>query len=172
VTHNYTQKEGVVHTEILLPEYAPAEYTGRAVLWNAVEKIENAKNVQLAREIELALPSELTREQNISLACEYVRAHFVSEGMCADLCIYDTGKGNPHAHVLLTMRPLTRIKLGEINSVRNIFSTRTAGRFTTRKRSNTSANPFPQPTETSRPKPRFGGRRGHSPSTLFWSGKM
>jgi len=105
ITHDYTRKGGVVHTEILLPNHAPAEYSDRATLWNAVEKIEKAKNSQLAREIELALPVELTREQNISLAREYVRQLFVSAGMCADVCVHDTGGGNPHAHVLLTMRP-------------------------------------------------------------------
>ncbi len=111
ITHDYTRKSGVVHTEILLPDNAPAEYVNcqsgslRAVLWNAVEKIEKAKNSQLAREIELALPAELTMEQNISLARDYVRTHFVSAGMCADICIHDTSSGNPHAHILLTMRP-------------------------------------------------------------------
>ncbi|MCX4325413.1 MAG: MobA/MobL family protein [Lachnospiraceae bacterium] len=64
-----------------------------------------AKNAQLAREIELALPAELTREQNISLVREYIKKHFVAAGMCADICVHDTGGGNPHAHVMLTMRP-------------------------------------------------------------------
>ena len=103
--HDYTRKGGVVHTEILLPDHAPAGFTDRAVLWNAVEKIEKAKNAQLAREIELALPVELTREQNISLVREYVNRHFVSVGMCADICIHDKNGGNPHAHIMLTMRP-------------------------------------------------------------------
>lgn len=103
--HDYTRKGGVVHTEILLPDHAPAGFTDRAVLWNAVEKIEKAKNAQLAREIELALPAELTREQNISLVREYINRHFVAAGMCADICVHDTGGGNPHAHVMLTMRP-------------------------------------------------------------------
>ncbi|GHU80008.1 hypothetical protein FACS1894191_4180 [Clostridia bacterium] len=110
VTHDYTAKRGIVHTEILLPQNAPSEYQDRAILWNAVEKIEKAKNSQLAREIEIALPRELTREQNISLAREYVQKHFVSAGMCADICIHDTGKGNPHAHIMLTMRPLNEDK--------------------------------------------------------------
>ena len=105
ITHDYTKKGGVVHTEILLPENAPAEFSGRAVLWNAVEKIEKVANSQLAREIELALPVELSKGQNISLVCGYVKEHFVSAGMCADVCVHDVGKGNPHAHVLLTMRP-------------------------------------------------------------------
>ena len=104
-THDYTRKGGVVHTEILLPDHAPAEYADRATLWNAVEKIEKAKNAQLAREIELALPRELTREQGISLVREYVKRHFVAAGMCADVCLHDTGGGNPHAHIMLTMRP-------------------------------------------------------------------
>ena len=105
MTHDYTHKGGVVHTEILLPDHAPAEYTDRAVLWNEVEKIEKAKNAQLAREIEIALPRELTREQGISLVREYVKRHFVAAGMCADICLHDTGGGNPHAHIMLTMRP-------------------------------------------------------------------
>ena len=105
MTHDYTRKGGVVHTEILLPENAPAEYADRAVLWNAVEKIEKAKNAQLAREIEIALPVELTREQNISLVREYVNRHFVAAGMCADFAIHDKKDGNPHAHIMLTMRP-------------------------------------------------------------------
>ena len=104
-THDYTRKGGVVHTEILLPDHAPAAFSDRAVLWNEVEKIEKAKNAQLAREIELALPAELTREQNISLVREYIKKHFVAAGMCADICVHDTGGGNPHAHVMLTMRP-------------------------------------------------------------------
>lgn len=105
VIHDYTRKGGVIHSEILLPENAPAEYADRAFLWNAVEKIEKAKNAQLAREIEIALPQELTREQGISLVREYVKEQFVNAGMCADLCVHDTGGGNPHAHVMLTMRP-------------------------------------------------------------------
>ena len=110
ITHDYTRKGGVIHTEILLPENAPAEYADRSLLWNAVEKTEKAKNAQLAREIELALPAELTREQNISLARDYINRHFVAAGMCADICVHDTGGGNPHAHVMLTMRPFTEDK--------------------------------------------------------------
>jgi len=105
ITHDYTHKGGIVHTEILLPAHAPASFSDRAALWNAVEKIEKAKNAQLAREIELALPVELTREQNVSLVREYINQYFVAAGMCADICIHDKGDGNPHAHVMLTMRP-------------------------------------------------------------------
>lgn len=83
-------------------------YADRSVLWNAVEQVEKAKNAQLAREIELALPVELPPEQNIFLVREYVKEHFVSAGMCADICIHDKEDGNPHAHVMLTMRPFEK----------------------------------------------------------------
>jgi len=76
-----------------------------------VEKIEKAKNSQLAREIELALPVELTLLQNKSLVRDYVKKHFTEQGMCADICIHDTGSGNPHAHIMLTMRPFTEEKI-------------------------------------------------------------
>jgi ATP-dependent exoDNAse (exonuclease V) alpha subunit len=105
ITHDYTRKGGIAHTEILLPQNAPREFFDRAVLWNAVEKIEKAKNSQLAREIELALPAELTLEENISLARDYVQRAFVDNGMCADVCLHDKNDGNPHAHIMLTMRP-------------------------------------------------------------------
>ena len=105
ITHDYTRKGGIVHTEILLPDNAPAAYADRSVLWNAVEKTEKAKNAQLAREIEIALPHELTREQGISLVREYVKEQFVNAGMCADICLHDKNDGNPHAHIMLTMRP-------------------------------------------------------------------
>jgi hypothetical protein len=105
--HDYTRKRGVIHKEILLPEHAPPEYRDRAVLWNAVEKSEKNKNAQLAREIELALPIELTREQNITLAREFIEQHFVSAGMCVDICVHYAKSNNPHAHIMLTMRPFT-----------------------------------------------------------------
>ena len=105
-THDYTKKKGIIHTEIFLPTHAPADYKDRAVLWNAVEKIEANSNAQLAREIEFALPVELSMEQNISLAHEYVQKYFVTHGMVADVAIHDTDTGNPHCHVMLTLRPL------------------------------------------------------------------
>ena len=108
ITHDYTRKSGIVHTEVLLPDHAPAAFADRAVLWNAVEKLEKAKNAQLAREIEIALPHELTREQGISLVREYVKEQFVNAGMCADIAIHDKQDGNPHAHVMLTIRPIEK----------------------------------------------------------------
>jgi len=107
-THDYTKKGGVVHTEILLPEHAPKEYADRSILWNAVERIEKNKNAQLSRELELALPVELSVGQNISLVRDYCNRHFVDKGMCADIAIHNTGTGNPHAHIMLTMRPFEK----------------------------------------------------------------
>ena len=106
ITHDFTRKRGIAHTEILLPPHAPPDFADRSTLWNAVEKIEKAKNSQLAREIEVALPVELDREKQIQLVREYVQANFVSDGMCADIAIHDKKNGNPHAHIMLTMRPL------------------------------------------------------------------
>ena len=106
MVHDYTKKGGVVHSEILLPENAPAEYSDRSTLWNAVEAAERYKTAQLAREIEIALPMELTREQQISLTRKFVRDVFVLAGMCADFSIHDKKDGNPHAHIMLTTRPL------------------------------------------------------------------
>lgn len=103
--HDYTRKGGVAHKEILLPDHAPQAYADRATLWNAVEQIEKSCNSQLAREIELALPVELSPVQNQELVRAYCQQHFVSAGMCADICIHDKNDGNPHAHIMLTMRP-------------------------------------------------------------------
>ena len=105
-THDYTRKKGIVDTQIFLPDHAPAEYSDRSTLWNAVEKIEGNSNSQLAREIEFSLPIELSMEQNIALVHEYVKKHFVAHGMIADVTIHDNRTGNPHCHVMLTMRPL------------------------------------------------------------------
>ena len=106
MTHDYTRKRGVVHTEILLPPHAPPSFSDRATLWNSVELYEKAGNAQLAREIDAALPIELSREEQIRLVREYCSSQFVSRGMCVDYAIHDTGKGNPHCHIMLTMRPL------------------------------------------------------------------
>jgi len=105
--HDYTRKRHVIHTEVMLPAHAPPEYADRSVLWNSVEWNETKRNAQLARSIEIALPAELTHEQNIALIRKYVQENFVDKGMCADVAFHDKGDGNPHVHILLTMRPLT-----------------------------------------------------------------
>jgi ATP-dependent exoDNAse (exonuclease V) alpha subunit len=104
--HDYTRKSGVVYTKIMLPTNTPVRYLNRAVLWNSVEKIEKSANSQLARELDIALLVELTLEQNIALARDYIQRTFVDAGMCADLCVHDTRTGNSHFHVMLVMRSI------------------------------------------------------------------
>ena len=106
LTRDYTNKPGVVHSEIILPTHAPPEFSDRATLWNSVEQIEKSSDAQLAREIEVALPVELSRSQQLALVRSYVRDNFVAEGMCADFALHDKDDGNPHAHIMLTLRPL------------------------------------------------------------------
>ena len=107
-THDFTHKAGVVHSEILLPDGAPARLLDRATLWNAVEAGEKRKDAQLAREIEIALPRELPQSEAIGLAQDFVREQFVARGMVVDLNVHwgRTGNGEeqPHVHVMLTMR--------------------------------------------------------------------
>ena len=106
IQHDYTKKQGLVWQKVFLPEYAPQEWQDREKLWNAVEKVETAKDSRLAREFVVALPIELNREEQIELLQAFIREQFVSDGMCADAAIHDTDGHNPHAHILLTVRPL------------------------------------------------------------------
>ena len=106
IPHDYTKKQGLVWQQVFLPEYAPQEWQDREKLWNAVEEVETAKDSRLAREFVVALPIELNREEQIELLQEFIREQFVSDGMCADAAIHDTDGHNPHAHILLTVRPL------------------------------------------------------------------
>ena len=106
IQHDYKRKQGLVWQQIFLPEYAPQEWQDREKLWNAVEEVETAKDSRLAREFVVALPIELSREQQIELLQDFIREQFVADGMCADAAIHDTDGHNPHAHILLTVRPL------------------------------------------------------------------
>ena len=109
--HDYTRKRGVLHTEIMAPENAPAWMRDRTRLWNAVEAVETRINSRLAREIQLSLPHEMTAEQRRELVRGFVQKAFVDKGMIADLAIHAPGPRedhrNHHAHVMLTMRELT-----------------------------------------------------------------
>ena len=104
--HDYTHKRGIVHKEILLPVHAPQSFADRSTLWNSVEKIEKSSDAQLAREIEVALPVELSPAAQLALVRSYIKDNFVAAGMCADFAIHDKGTGNPHAHIMLTVRPI------------------------------------------------------------------
>ena len=108
--HDFTAKAGVVHSEVLLPEGAPERWRDRATLWNEVEAGERQKNSQLARDVEIALPRELSKAEAVALARDFVREQFVTRGMVADLNVHWTtagdGQAQPHAHVMLSMRAI------------------------------------------------------------------
>lgn len=129
VVHDFRKKGWVEHREVLIPAHAPVEYSDRCMLWNAVESSEKRKTAQLAREVEIALPRELSLPQQIELLRRYIEDKFVAEGMCADYVIHNpplrddknrpvdySGNvlkdkkdyifPNPHAHIMLTMRPI------------------------------------------------------------------
>lgn len=106
IQHDYTRKKGIVWSQVFLPEYAPKEWSDRSILWNAVEENENTKDSRLAREFVVALSIELKSQEWKALLTDYIRNNFVADGMCADVSIHDTDGHNPHAHILLTVRPL------------------------------------------------------------------
>jgi Ti-type conjugative transfer relaxase TraA len=114
--HDYTEKAGVVHREVMLPEGAPGRWTNRGTLWNEVEASEKRKDAQLARDIEISLPRELGKAEAIRLAQDFVREQFVERGMVADLNVHWTqardGGEQPHAHVMLTMREVVPSREG------------------------------------------------------------
>jgi Ti-type conjugative transfer relaxase TraA len=107
-SHDFSNKRGVVHSEVMLPEDAPEQWSDRERLWNDVEAFEVRKDAQLAREVEFALPREMTEAQGIELARDFVQAEFVDQGMIADLNVHwdmtEDGMPKPHAHAMLTMR--------------------------------------------------------------------
>ncbi|MGX8013699.1 Ti-type conjugative transfer relaxase TraA [Mesorhizobium sp. ORM8.1] len=105
---DFSAKRGVVHSEVMLPANALEAWSDRERLWNDVEAFEVRRDAQLAREVEFALPRELSQAQGIELARDFVQAEFVSKGMVADLNVHwdraEDGSPKPHAHVMLTMR--------------------------------------------------------------------
>ena len=105
---NYTRKEGVVYTEIMLPANAPPEYADRETLWNSAENCEKQWNSQLARRFVLALPREVPMEMYPQMIRDYCEEYFVSKGMCCDFAIHDPYPPghNPHCHVMLTLRAI------------------------------------------------------------------
>ena len=108
IQHDYTRKRGLVWQEVFLPPIAPAAWSDRSVLWNAVEENEKTKDSRLAREFVVALPIELGKADWKSLLTEFIQDNFVADGMCADVAIHDPYPPghNPHAHIMLTVRPL------------------------------------------------------------------
>ncbi len=107
-SHDFSSKRGIVHSEVMLPENAPEAWSDRERLWNDVEAFEIRKDAQLAREVEFAIPREMSEAQGIELARDFARGEFVDRGMIADLNVHwdmaEDGSPKPHAHVMLTMR--------------------------------------------------------------------
>jgi ATP-dependent exoDNAse (exonuclease V) alpha subunit len=128
---HFTAKRGVVHSEVLLPENAPEQWSDRERLWNDVEAFEVRKDAQLAREVEFAIPRELTQAQGIELAHDFAQAEFVDQSMIADLNVHwdigEDGMPKPHAHVMLTMRSVDENSFGQ--KVRDWNATRMVERW-------------------------------------------
>jgi len=132
--HDFTNKAGVVHSEVMLPEGAPGRLLDRETLWNEVEATEKRKDAQLAREVEFAIPREMTREQGIALARDFVQREFVARGMVADLNVHwdidADGEAKPHAHVMLALREIDGegfgVKVREWNATALLQHWRTA----------------------------------------------
>ena len=108
--HDFSNKAGVIHSEVMVPDGAPEHLSDRALLWNAVEGAEKRIDAQLAREVEFAIPRDLDQAESIRLAREFVQAEFVDRGMIADLNVHwdicADGLTKPHAHVMLTTRSI------------------------------------------------------------------
>ena len=115
ITYDYTRKQGVAYSEIMLPENAPREFYHRVILWNSVEISEKRKDAQMARDIDVALPKELSRKEQIEIMREFIQKNFIDKGMIADFAIHDKGDGNPHAHIMLTMRNVDENGFGKKN---------------------------------------------------------
>ncbi len=115
--HDFTNKAGVVHSEVMLPDGAPERLGDRSTLWNEVEATELRKDAQLSREVEFAIPRELNQQQGIELARDFVANQFIERGMIADLNVHwdigTDGLAKPHAHVMLTMREVTDEGFGQ-----------------------------------------------------------
>ena len=106
IIHDYTHKGGVIMNEIILPDNAPDRLLDREVLWNEVQQVEKRIDAQFAREVEVALPCELTRDEQIECVRAFIKENFVSKGMIADWALHDKGDGNPHTHIMLTVREI------------------------------------------------------------------
>jgi Ti-type conjugative transfer relaxase TraA len=117
--HDFSNKAGVIHREVMLPEGAPERLNDRATLWNEVEAGEKRKDAQLAREVEFSIPREMNEKQGVQLARDFVKKQFVDRGMVADLNVHwdkaKDGTPKPHAHVMMTMRDVGPEGFGKKN---------------------------------------------------------
>ncbi|MDR0470236.1 MAG: MobA/MobL family protein [Nitrososphaerota archaeon] len=116
ITHDYTKKSGVVHKEIILPEGTPKKFEDRETLWNAVDATEKRKDARLAKEINIALPTEFDLEEQIEVLHKYIKDNFTEKDVIVDLNIHNTGNGNPHAHIMFPTRHITPEGFGKKNT--------------------------------------------------------
>ena len=118
-SHDFSNKTGVVHSEVILPQGAPERLSDRTTLWNEVEAGEKRKDAQLAREVEFSIPCEMNEKQGVALARDFVKEQFVKRGMVADLNVHwdraKDGSPKPHAHVMLSMRDVGPDGFGKKN---------------------------------------------------------
>jgi len=119
LTFDYTKKMGVDYQAILAPNCSPAWAQDRGQLWNQVENIEKRKDSQLARELNIAVPKELTRDQQIELVRNFATEQFVAKGMIADVAIHHLNSENPHTHIMLTTREIGPEGFGKKNRAWN-----------------------------------------------------
>lgn len=106
--YNYSNKKEVVYDAIMLPEYAPQKYQDRQTLWEDVQNNETASDARYCKDIMIAIPRNLTQEQRVELVNQFLFANFVSKGYACQISIHDKGDGNPHAHILVSARPLDK----------------------------------------------------------------
>ena len=163
----YPYKNEVTHKEILLPPHAPPEFADRNTLWNFAEAQEKQWNSQLARRFVLAIPREIPRSQHANLIRDYCREFFVSKGMIADFAIHDKGDGNPHAHILLTMRGWTKKADGSPRAAKCMTLTRTGNASCFRPADGKATRRTPW-TGTTGSTPKSGGRDRRTRPTAIW----
>ena len=102
----HSSQARVKWVEVMLPPNAPKAYADPQTLWNAVDAAETSVNAQTARSMLFALPRELTDEQNLALVRDFCQKEFVDKGMVCNFFYHDKGDGNPHVHIMLTLRAM------------------------------------------------------------------
>ena len=102
----HSSSSRVKFVEVMLPPNAPRAYADPQTLWNAVDAAETSVNAQTARSMLFALPRELTYAQNLALVRDYCQKEFVDKGMVCNFFYHDKGDGNPHVHIMLTLRAM------------------------------------------------------------------
>ncbi len=114
ITHDYSRKQDVIESITVTPDNAPDDFKDSAKLWNEVERVEKRKDARVFREVEVALPVELSHEENRKLTIDYVQSQFVDKGMCATVSFHQSkNQDNPHAHIMLTTRKVDQEGFGQ-----------------------------------------------------------